>query len=136
MTTYKYFRYFQPNPDKVKEKDDCVIRALCAATGKTWEQVFDELVILARKNHDVIESIDIVLEYLEKQNFTLCKVNVKKGKKRPTMQKIIRENPGYTLVGQCANHVMAAKGGLVMDLWDSSDRPLYRYWMKPEKQGE
>ena len=130
MTNYKYYKYFQPNPDSAKEKDDCVIRALCIATGKTWLQVFDELVPIARRTFDVIESIDVVVTYLEKQHFTVCKVSVKKGQKRPTMQKLIRDYPNKIIVGQCANHVMCAKDGKVMDIWDSSDRPLYRYWIK------
>lgn len=130
MANYKYFRYFNPNPS-LKEKGDCIIRALCAACDKDWITVYDSVVYMARKQYTMPDDMDIVKQFLEEEGFVPYKVTVKKGSRRPTMQKLIREYPGKTIVGQCASHIMCAKNGKVMDLWDSSDRPLYRYWVKP-----
>lgn len=47
--TSKHYKYFQPNDkDKKDEQSDCVIRALCKVMNKTWLEVFDELLPIAR----------------------------------------------------------------------------------------
>ena len=38
------YKYYQPNEKDLKDEyGDCVVRALTKVTGKTWRQVFDEL---------------------------------------------------------------------------------------------
>ena len=133
MTNYKYFQYFQPNPDKTKNKGDCTIRALCAATNKDWVTVFDSLVYMARKQYDMPNSMDVVIGFLEAEGFVKQTISVKKGQHRPTMQTLIKKHPKTILFGRCAHHVNCAKGGKVLDLWDTSEMPLYAYWIKPEE---
>ena len=134
MTNYKYYHYFNPNPKSVKEGEDCTIRALCAATGKSWLEIFDAMAVIARRNYDIIACMDTVSEFLDEHGFTACKISVKRGQKRPTMQTLIRQHPNMIIVGECAHHVMCARGGKVLDRWDSSTRPLYKYWIKEEEQ--
>ena len=132
MANYRYFEYFNPNPQPAKERGDCSIRSICAATGLSWMEVFDEMVEVARKNYDVLESMDTIIEVIENHGFIPYKVTVKRGSRRPTMQELIRKYPGKIIYGQCANHVMCARGGKVRDIWDSSERPLYKYWLKED----
>lgn len=129
----KYYEFFEPNPSVAmgqKGKGDCTIRALCAATGKTWLEVFDELVKIARERFDEVNALTVVIEYAERLGFMPCKVTVKKGTKRPTMKTLIQKYPGKIIIGQCAGHMMCAVGGVVRDRWDSSEKPLYKYWVK------
>lgn len=42
------FEYFNVNP-KGKMTDDCVVRAIAAATGKSWDEVFNALCEVAHK---------------------------------------------------------------------------------------
>lgn len=132
MTNYKYFRFYQPNPDKTKDKGDCAIRALCAATGKSWLDVFDALVASARKRFCLPNDMDNIAGFLETEGFTPCNIHPKKGQKRPTMKDLLKRHPNTVLVGRCAHHVLCARDGKVMDTWDSSERPLYKYWIKNE----
>ena len=39
------WEYFNPNPVKDKRTGDCVVRAICKATGFDWETVFAGLMI-------------------------------------------------------------------------------------------
>lgn len=41
------WEYFNPNPVKDKRTGDCVVRAICKATGFDWETVFTGLMIQA-----------------------------------------------------------------------------------------
>lgn len=129
----KYYEYFNPNPEPgtgIYTKGDCSIRACCVATGKSWLEVFDDLTAMARKTFNITGETKTVAGYIESEGFTPYKVTVKKGSKRPTMKSLIKENPGKIIVGLCAHHFMCARGGKVLDVWDSSERPLYKYWMK------
>ena len=38
----KYYKYFNPNPEGHEDACDCVVRALCAATGLSWYEVYDK----------------------------------------------------------------------------------------------
>ena len=42
------FHFFNANP-KGKKTDDCVLRAISTATGKTWDEVLKELTVFALK---------------------------------------------------------------------------------------
>ena len=130
--TYKYFYYFNPNPIKTRETGDCSIRSLCVATNKSWLDVYDKLASIGRKNFTVMSDMGNIKEFLEDEGFTPCKVTVKKGSRRPTMRELIKQYPGKIIFGQCSSHVMCARNGKVMDIWDSSLRPLYKYWLKEE----
>jgi len=132
MANYKYFHYFQPNPDKTKEKGDCAIRTLCAATDKDWLTIYDKLTAIGREIYDVPISMDAIAIFLENENFTPYKISLKKGQKRPTMQTLIKKYPRKIIVGRSTHHISCARNGKVMDLWDSSSRPLYKYWLKNE----
>lgn len=46
------YRYFNPNPEG-NLVGDCVIRAICTSTGKSWDEVFDELTKVARRLKDM-----------------------------------------------------------------------------------
>lgn len=40
--TSKHYKYFQPNnKDKKDDQSDCVIRALCRITNKTWKYLMN-----------------------------------------------------------------------------------------------
>lgn len=47
------FEEYNPNPIIGKRVGDCVIRAICKATGKDWETVFTELMVRACKLCDM-----------------------------------------------------------------------------------
>jgi len=45
---------YNPNPIPGKRVGDCAIRACCKATGRTWNEVFDDLVQIAYRQKDVV----------------------------------------------------------------------------------
>lgn len=55
--------YANPNPEK-KNAPDCVIRAICIALNKPWNEVFDELTIVAKKVHSITSDDKVWGKYL------------------------------------------------------------------------
>ena len=129
MTDYRYYQYYQPNPDPAKAKGDCVIRALCAATESEWIDVFDQLTYIARNTYDIPNGKDCFTTFLANHQFTQYKVTNKKGTKRPTMKSLIKQYPDKIIVGHCSHHLTCARDGKVRDTWDTTEKPLYSYWM-------
>lgn len=128
----KYFRYYQPNEKDLKDQcDDCVIRALTKALGKTWLEVFDELVPLARKFQTMVNNKSAYEKYLvEVQNFKYYGVSNRKGTKRPTIEEFAKTHPKGTFICRVANHIVVIVDGCYYDTWDSGRKSMYGYWEK------
>ena len=63
------YKYFNPNPEG-NLVGDCVIRAICASTGKSWDMVFDELTEVARRLKDMPSSNYVWAAYLKQLGYT------------------------------------------------------------------
>ena len=53
------YDYYNANPLGLYE-DDCVIRSISCATGRSWDSVYDELSDLMRLNTSMIASMNLM----------------------------------------------------------------------------
>ena len=91
--TSKHYKYFQPNDkDKKDDQSDCVIRALCKVMNKTWLEVFDELLPIARDIQCNPNSKPCYKRYLEEHGFEYVGISNKKGSKRPTVESFSKDH--------------------------------------------
>lgn len=128
----KGYKYYQPNHKDTKDEyADCVIRSLTKATGKTWLEVFDELVPIAREIQTSLSSKPVYKEFLKRNGFIYKGISNKKGSKRPTVQDFSREYQGVAVL-RVANHLVASEGGQYFDTWDCGGKSLYGYWYKKQ----
>jgi len=130
----KNYVNFQPNPSWNGKgrynHEDCSIRAVCAATGKTWEEVYDLLMETGKEVFDAQTSDQSVERALYKLGFQRCSVRVEKGSKRPTPSSLTRENPDKALVMRVSGHFVGGRNGLYMDCWDCGKKGIYTYYQK------
>lgn len=127
------YKYFQPNKRDIKDDyGDCVIRALCKATGKEWPMIFDDLVPIARTIQCMPNGKPCYEEYLKRNGFTYHGVSNKKGTKRPTVATFSKKNKNGTYVLRVAHHLVASENGNYYDTFDSGDMSMYGYWEKGE----
>lgn len=125
------YKYYQPNKKDLKDKyGDCVIRALTAVTGKSWLDVFDELIPYARYAQCNPNAKQAYQEYLKNNGFVRYGISNKKGSKRPTVQKFALSHKTGIYLLEVAHHAVAVKDGYFLDTWDSGDCCLYGYWVK------
>ena len=64
---YKYYNANALN----KFEDDCVIRAISCATGKSWDYVYDYLSDIAQYEGTLLDKRDFVINYLDKTFYRL-----------------------------------------------------------------
>lgn len=121
------FEYFQPNIHKC---GDCHVRCVCAATGKSWLEVFDGLYESARKEQYPLGSTENLTTYLKELGYEWVPIKPKRGESRPTVAEFAKEHPNDKYVIRVSSHVVGGKNGKYMDIWDCGDKSLYGYWIK------
>lgn len=142
-----YFQFYDANP-KGRVTGDCVIRAIAAGTGKTWETVLKDLTEIALKYK--VSPLDSACyqRYLEQLGFTkmsqprkqngrkytaqeFCEVVTEKHKDDDTALPVIIAHVG-------GNHLSLIRGHtdffrvVVTDTWDCSNGCVGNYWIKKQ----
>lgn len=122
------FVNYNPNPTR-KLVGDCVIRAISKATGKSWEDVYLDIMVLGFNMHDMPSSNDVWGNYLINNGFRryvipdTCPYCY-------TVEQFCEDNPDLTGILATGTHVIAVSNGDYFDTWDSGNEvPIY-YWRK------
>jgi len=120
------FEYYQPNPVSPNE-DDCVIRAICKATGKDWDTVYMELCAQGMKKGTWGNVNHVWDSYL-----------LSNGYKRHTVPdtcpdcytvaQFAADHPQGTYILATGSHAVTVQNGNVYDAIDSRQKvPIYYY---------
>lgn len=125
----QFYKEVNINP-KNKRVGDCVIRAIANAEGKTWEEVFEALVTIAREKCSLPNSKDVYTEYLSKYETVPVKYEFEGKKYRLTPSDFWNDpklKKGNYVITQ-ANHLTCVKDGVCEDSWDCTRRAAYKIW--------
>jgi hypothetical protein len=126
----KFYKEFNPNP-LGKEVGDCTLRALCAVTGKSWNELYDIMSDLGKKLACPFNSIEIQdFDYHTKLfGMERHKVTREKGKKALNVEKFCKEHPEGKYILRLANHLMGVVNGEYYELYPSWEKAMvYTYW--------
>ncbi len=126
--------YYNPNPDK-KLVDDCIIRAICMVTGKSWEYIYTDLYAEGLKEHDWPWKNYIWGGYLKKKGFEqflipdTCPYCY-------TVRQFAKDNREGAYILATGSHVVAVINGNWYDTFDSGDEvPAYVFRKKGVNDG-
>lgn len=119
--------YANPNP-KHKLTNDCVVRAISLATGKTWNNVFWDLTdVLYREKETCMDANRVWGLYLENQGYPKYHI----ADSCPmcyTLKQFCEDNPKGVYVVGMGHHTVAVIDGDYYDIWNSgSETPLYYF---------
>lgn len=143
-TDTKTFHYFNANP-KNKSTDDCVIRAICTATDKTWDEVFDSLMKIGMKYKLMPTDNKCYERYLKEIGWVKCSQPRKSDNTKYTGNEYcIKLNKSWANGYKDCSSVIAHIGGhhivcikwdgkngfQVNDSWDSTNGCIGNYWVK------
>lgn len=120
------FVQYNSNP-KENLVDDCVIRAISTALGKSWDDVYLELMIEGYKKKNYPNYNSIWWSYLEERGYhrwlipDSCPMCY-------TLKQFVKERPrGIYIVGD-GSHVVAVVDGHYVDTWDSGNMSVLYYF--------
>jgi len=110
-----------------KSVGDCVVRAISAATGLSWDEVFWGLCECAYAQGDMPSSNAVWSEYLRKHRFKRYSLP----NQCPdcyTVGDFAADYPHGTYVLGTGSHAVAVIDGNVLDAWDSRNEvPIYYF---------
>ena len=125
------YKYSNENPLN-RYTDDCVIRAISVATGKSWDETLDELVEIAHEVKTVPNNRDCYEVYLQKNGFIRCKQPRKDDNTKyrgwEFLDKIKKDDIILCHIG--THHIVAVKNKKIWDIWDCSYDCVGIYWIK------
>lgn len=146
------FLFWNPNPRQRYHKDgkpikkdmvgDCSIRGVARALDATWEEAFKMMFEQGLKLHNMLESAEVVGAVLMANGFEKGEINqgyIKRHHQRPTVDAITRDvekqiglkdRKIVCLTNSVNPHITCVDEGVIYDLWDTSDEPVYRFWYK------
>lgn len=115
------YRYYNANP-LGRYEDDCVVRSISCATGKSWDYVYDYLSNLAQYNGTLLDKREFVRDFLDENYERLGKMYGKVGL-------IAQAFPNSTLLITMGNHIVCSKNGILYDTFDCTDREVEDVWL-------
>ena len=129
----KYYKYYQPNKKDLKDDyGDCVIRAICKATGKDWLEVFDGLIPYAREIQAQTDEKVVYESYLKDKGYEWVGLKAEKGKKRLTPETFCKKYNTGTYILRLSHHIVTVVDGCYYDTWDCGEYCVYGFWAKCE----
>lgn len=119
-------KFYNPNPHK-KRNGDCTARAICKATGKTWDQVYTALCAYGFAEKDYPSANVIWGQYLYDLGFRQHLIDKYW---KHTVEDFCRDHPMGTYILAIGDHVVCVENGFYYDSWDSGQEiPVY-YWTR------
>lgn len=114
------YQYYNAN-SKNNFIDDCVIRSISVAEGKTWDDVYDELSMLARKQGLLFSDVRFVEDYLDSKYDRTCHYNMKVGD-------FVKKHPNHIYLVTMNGHITCCYYGTVVDSFDCRNRVMKCCW--------
>ena len=115
---YKYYNANALN----KFEDDCVIRAISCATGKSWDYVYDQLSDIAQYEGTLLDKREFVRNYLDR---TYQRLNGIYG----SVGDVSGMFPNSTILITMNGHIVCSKNGVIYDTFDCRDRKVEDVWL-------
>lgn len=120
------WRKVNPNPCGRLEPD-CVVRAICIATGRSWYEVYDDLCEVGREVCSMPSVNSVWGRYLYHLGFEpfllpeACPECV-------TVKRFCRMKPKGTYIIGTGNHAVCVIDGDYLDAWDSGNEIPSYFW--------
>lgn len=105
-----------------KLDEDCVIRSISCATGKSWDYVYEHLSDLAQEHGTMMDNSQFVRDYLDRRY-----------KRIPVYGETVGElsdmYPNNILLITMKGHITCSKFGKILDIWDCTRRQAEYCWL-------
>jgi hypothetical protein len=122
------FIFHNENPRGLLRSNDCVIRAIAKATGKDWDEVFEQLAIIGLELKDVVNSKPVYDKYLQQLGYLMQKQPRKSNNTKYTAAEFAKKFNKGRYVISLAHHLSVVVDGKIYDTWNCSEKSVGNYW--------
>lgn len=116
------YKFYNAN-SKNNFVNDCVIRSVSVAENKSWEQTYDELSLIAKKNGILLDDVNFVEPLLD---FRYERVDTYPGDTVGDFS--LTHDFGIYLITM-PNHITVLIDGTIYDTFDCRDRVIRNVWL-------
>ena len=121
------FRYYNNNPHH-KHTEDCVIRAIAAGTGDSWEDTARKLFEYMIKTGHMLNTPELYGEYLQSIGWVKQKQPMDSNKKKVKVKDFVSQCDGCAIIHVGKTHVSYVSAGKVWDIWNCENEIVGVYW--------
>jgi hypothetical protein len=129
------FMYYNNNPH-YKRTEDCVIRAIAAGTGDSWEITLRNLTEYMIQTGYMLSTPELYGDYLEKIGWVHNDQPKYKNHKPIKIRDFVRGFNGHAIIHVGDNHVSYVADGKLWDIWNCEDEIVGEYWTPEFEDGE
>ena len=117
------FKYYNANP-MLNNVSDCTIRAISKAEGKTWDETYEELSVIAQREGILLDDVEFIENYLDKRYKRQCHYSKQVGE-------FAEEFPIGCFLVTMQGHITVVVDGVIYDTFDPSERRMWCCWRVP-----
>lgn len=104
-----------------KFHNDCTVRAISLAEGKTWDETYKELSIIAQRNGIILDDVNFIEPLLDSR-YDRVDFNEK------YVGEFAREHPKGVYLITMNGHITCCIDGVIYDTFDCRDRIMWSAW--------
>ena len=105
-----------------KFENDCVIRSLSVATGKTWDYVYEHLSDIAQSQGTMMDDRNFVISYLNERYDKAPYLSERVGE-------VAADYPDNVILITMNGHITCSKCGTIYDSFDCRERKAEDAWI-------
>ena len=114
------YKFFNANA-RGKFVNDCVIRAISVAEGKTWDETYEELSSIAQKKGIILDDVNFVEPLLDSRYKRECFEEKYVGE-------FAEEHTKGIYLITMNGHITCCIDGIIYDTFDCRDRKMWCSW--------
>ena len=114
------YKYYNANPHG-HNVQDCVVRAISVAEGKTWDETYEKLSRIAQDEGILLDDVRFVENYLDKRYKRKCHYS-------KTVGEFLEEYPFGKFLLTMPGHITVAIDGVLIDTFDCRGREMWCAW--------
>lgn len=114
------YKYYNANA-KGNYVNDCTIRAISVAEGKTWDETYEELSDIAQEEGTLLDDVDFIEEYLDNRYRRVPHY-------AKTVGEFMEEYPYGTYLITMSGHITVVVNNILYDTFDCRYRIMRSAW--------
>ena len=101
--------------------NDCVVRAISVAEGKSWDESYDELSDIAQDEGNLLDDVNFVEGYLDRRYKRVPHYS-------RTVGEFLEEYPKGIYLVTMPNHITVVLDGVLYDVFDCRNKTMWTAW--------
>ncbi len=101
--------------------NDCTIRAISLAEGKTWDETYAELSEIAQQQGIILDDVNFIEPLLDSRYERVCYDS-------KTVGEFAEENPYGVFLITMNGHITCCIDGVIYDTFDCRERTMWCAW--------